>query len=346
MARGRIVSSTLGRSRKFNALPDHFTKLVYVLTLTHADVKGRIEADPDAIYGDSFVLDPDATPERIEAALVDLHRVGLIVLYDVGGKAFAEFVDFLVHNTIRRWPSGPRKGLPKSEAESRRPDPSGVLPSWVPARTGDVPVHHRGATGTPPVKHRGDTGDVPEEVEVEGKVQVQDEVEERTSSPDGDAPPGPAGGEEPGEGAAPTPPAEDSEDAGDSALATRASREDGSAAPARAGGPTLADVQAVVDAYNEHRGTLPEAVSVNERRERQIKALVRRYGRQETVALMGVAASEVAHDPWWQQHRYGIDNLLAGQKLVGKFEAARARGTTDRSDDLAARYLAALQRSV
>lgn len=118
MARGRMIASTLGRSAKWNDL-DHFAKIVYILTLTHTDEKGRIEADPVDIYADSFVRDETATPVKIDCALEDIATAGLIRLYTVGEKRYAEFVDFEEHNTIRR----DKDGNPTREARSRIPDP-------------------------------------------------------------------------------------------------------------------------------------------------------------------------------------------------------------------------------
>lgn len=118
-----MISSSLGRSHKFAGLRSHFHKLVYVLTLTHADAEGRIEADARLIYADSFVLDPEASPEAIEAALLDLARVELIRLYEAHGKRYAEFVDFHKHNTISRYKDGPDAGKPSREAESKIPPP-------------------------------------------------------------------------------------------------------------------------------------------------------------------------------------------------------------------------------
>lgn len=96
-----------------------------------------IEVDPLAKCGDSFVLEPDASLERIEAALVAMHRVGLIDLRYVDSKAFAEFVNFEEHNSTRK------------EAASRIPAPSGVEPALLrrePDRRGATPDN----SGPPP----------------------------------------------------------------------------------------------------------------------------------------------------------------------------------------------------
>jgi len=119
-----MISATLGRSKKYNQLPDHFTKLVYIHTLTSADEQGRIEADAIAIYGDHFVIDPEANLDRIETALTELDRVGLIHLYEADGKRYAQFVDFDKHNTIRRHKDGEKAGQPLREGVSRIPAPN------------------------------------------------------------------------------------------------------------------------------------------------------------------------------------------------------------------------------
>ena len=163
MARGRIISVTLGRSRKFNRLSDHFAKLVYIHTLTSADEQGRIEADTIAIYGDHFVADPEVSLERIEAALIEMHHVGLIQLYDVDGKRYAEFVDFEVHNTIRRYKDGEKAGQPMREGVSRIPArPSDSAPS----------TPDRAESAQKPRSGRAETA---YEVEVEVKDQDQDQ---------------------------------------------------------------------------------------------------------------------------------------------------------------------------
>lgn len=119
MATGRMIARSLGRSKKYNQLPDHFTKLVYIHALTGADEQGRIEADAIAIYGDYFVVDPEASLDRIETALDEMHRVDLIQLYEIDGKRYAQFVDFEKHNTVRR----DKNGDPAREARSRIPAP-------------------------------------------------------------------------------------------------------------------------------------------------------------------------------------------------------------------------------
>jgi len=172
MAHGRMVSNTLGRSKKFNRLPDHFTKLVYIHALTHADAEGRIEADPVNVYADDFVLDPDASIDRIETALKKLHEVGLIRLYEAKGKRCAAFADFHDHNTIYRHKSGDRKDLPLRESASRiPPPPDGTV-------TATAQGLHSDRTVTAP--------EVEVELEPELELEPEPEVEAESVEPAGD----------------------------------------------------------------------------------------------------------------------------------------------------------------
>lgn len=109
------------------------------------------------------------------------------------------------------------------------------------------------------------------------------------------------------------------------------------------GKPDASEVQEVIDAYNQHRGDLPAARVTNSYRSSKVRSLIRDLGGvREAVAVMGIAASEVAHDPFWQQRRFGLDNLLSQQKAIQKAETAASRGSTNRDDDVADRIRAAL----
>lgn len=98
MARGRMIAASLGESRKFAALPDGDTRMLYMLLVANADKAGRVEADPLYItrkiltrlpYGEEFV----------KHALDEMHAVGLIELYDADGIPCLEITKFEEHNT-------------------------------------------------------------------------------------------------------------------------------------------------------------------------------------------------------------------------------------------------------
>ena len=75
--------------------------------------------------------------------------------------------------------------------------------------------------------------------------------------------------------------------------------------------------------WNEHRGQLPEA-KLTERRLKILDKISAEFG-PVAEATIRAATLEVATDEFWQERRYGFDNLLADDKFVGKAEAWLAR---------------------
>jgi hypothetical protein len=148
--RGRMVSATLGASRRFSRLASNDHRLLYVLLIPHADAEGRLDADARILGGKAFTL-LDVTPSEIEAALLDMHAVGLIELYEVAGERYLEIVDFHAHQVIRR----KKDGLPLHEAPSRIPpnERSGS----VGHQTTVVPQGNHGGTTVEPQGNHGGT---------------------------------------------------------------------------------------------------------------------------------------------------------------------------------------------
>jgi hypothetical protein len=290
MARGRMISNTLGRSHKFNALSSHLHKLVYVLTLTHADAEGRVEADPRLICADSFALDSGVTPEQVQSALAELARVGLIRLYAAGGKAYAEFVDFHDHNTISRVKEGPDTGKPSKEAESEIPAPTGELPEWAnpKARTPE-PV---GSNAGPTPEQRRVT---PPEFEFE--FELESKPKEILSSDS---------------------PLENPDPRNDVAQARRA----------------RVNYQDFLEAYNQHRRTLPAAVNLSKKRKHLLARLVKEHG-DAALPLLVDATREVAADGFWREKRYNLDNLLTVDgRVVEKAEKYQASHSATSTEQL------------
>lgn len=79
---------------------------------------------------------------------------------------------------------------------------------------------------------------------------------------------------------------------------------------------------AIIDAWNEHSGNLPKVRSVSEARTRALDRFLRnaKNSSSEPAALMAIAARVVAADAFWQARKYGLDNLLAGDKYMQKAE--------------------------
>ena len=94
MARGRMINNSLSYSDKFNSgLKSDKSRLLYILMYTHCDKEGRLSADVDEI---KYKIVPRLrySLDKIKEILQELHDIRLIVLYEVKGKPYMEFIDF------------------------------------------------------------------------------------------------------------------------------------------------------------------------------------------------------------------------------------------------------------
>lgn len=107
MARGRMISATIGESRKFAALASDRHRLMYLMVLPHVDKAGRFEADAVVIRS-KCLMRLDVELSEVEAWLKDGAMTGLLRVYDARGLRVLEIVDFAKHNT-------PHHKEPKSE---------------------------------------------------------------------------------------------------------------------------------------------------------------------------------------------------------------------------------------
>jgi hypothetical protein len=103
MARGRMVSKSLGSSRRFASVDagalTEFSQLVYVLALSHADDFGRLEGDAETLKMRVFPAATKRTVKEFAHALEALHKAGLIVWYQVEGKDLIEVTQFSEHQS-------------------------------------------------------------------------------------------------------------------------------------------------------------------------------------------------------------------------------------------------------
>lgn len=102
MARGRLISKSLGSSRKFHALLSRggklgeFCQILYPLLVANTDDFGRMPGDAFTVK--NVVLPSSPRPERdFDAALDVMHSVGIIVRYVVDGEQYVQIVDFDAH---------------------------------------------------------------------------------------------------------------------------------------------------------------------------------------------------------------------------------------------------------
>lgn len=99
MARGRMLSKTLGTSRKFAATgtqAGEFPQLLFSLIIPHTDDFGRMPGDAFTVKNRVFPTSPRSEQE-FDAALVALERTQLIVRYDVRGAQVIQIVKFEEH---------------------------------------------------------------------------------------------------------------------------------------------------------------------------------------------------------------------------------------------------------
>lgn len=114
MADGRMLKRVITRSQKLAALKSDKARLLWFYMLPYTDVEGRIEADPLDIREDIIRRQRCGfTVEKVVACLNDLHRVGLIQVYEVNGSRYLRYTRFHDEQKIRR----------DREAESAIPAP-------------------------------------------------------------------------------------------------------------------------------------------------------------------------------------------------------------------------------
>lgn len=103
MARGRMIDRRLGKSKKFAALKADRSRVLYPLIYAYTDREGRFSGDPEEIKTECCPY-LKYSIRKIAESIIDLHDVGLIVLYEdsKSGKPVIEFAEFNKFQTIRK----------------------------------------------------------------------------------------------------------------------------------------------------------------------------------------------------------------------------------------------------
>jgi hypothetical protein len=117
MADGRMLSKRVTRSGKVSSLSSDTARMIYSWLIPYTDVEGRMEADPRLLKADIAPLLDHVTPEVINRVLLELHEIGLVILYSCsdGSKQYLQITKF----------EDNQKNLRKDrEAASRIPSPS------------------------------------------------------------------------------------------------------------------------------------------------------------------------------------------------------------------------------
>ena len=91
----RLVDSRIFKSKKWNNLSSHFTRIVYVGLLVYADPHGRGEADAEDLKAEIFAgRGFNETEEIIENSLLELSQTGLINYYFDDEKVYYSIIRF------------------------------------------------------------------------------------------------------------------------------------------------------------------------------------------------------------------------------------------------------------
>jgi hypothetical protein len=136
MARGRLISRTLGSSRKFAALIAHAGKLgefaqsLYPLLVANSDDHGRMAGDAFTVKHAVF---PTSARKESEfgSALLAMHNSRLIHLYEANGLQLIQIMDFDAHQpglhkrVESKFPGSPGK-FPEIPAQSNRRELKGI----------------------------------------------------------------------------------------------------------------------------------------------------------------------------------------------------------------------------
>jgi len=113
-----------------------------------------------------------------------------------------------------------------------------------------------------------------------------------------------------------------------------------SASPTRA-----TKYQPFMDAWNWHRGALPEWDALGDKRAAGLDRVLREFG-ADALARFEDAVRNVAADTYWQQQGYNIDNLLVRGRVLEKSDKFRAHGGMTAGDRKLATTAAAIARAI
>lgn len=159
MARGRLISKSLGSSRKFHRLLGEggklgeFCQILFPLIVANTDDFGRLPGDAFTVK--NIVLPSSLRPERdFEAALVVMHTVGIVTRYVVNGSEYLQVAEFDAHqpNLHKRSKSqfpeipetpgdsgkAPENPAQSNLTESKRTESKGTEPRTALSRDADV----------------------------------------------------------------------------------------------------------------------------------------------------------------------------------------------------------------
>ncbi|MDQ3457993.1 MAG: hypothetical protein M3498_01610 [Deinococcota bacterium] len=131
MARGRFLSKGISESEQVAELGSDTARLLFTWLIAHADVEGRLSANPRIVKGRVCPL-LDIGLEDIDAMLGEMDVLGLISIYEAEGKRFLCFPSWNEH----------QQGIRKDREQPKYPSRTDV-PQALPPVAGQLPENSR-----------------------------------------------------------------------------------------------------------------------------------------------------------------------------------------------------------
>jgi hypothetical protein len=151
MAKARMLSKSVSLSRQLAALKNDTHRLVFTWLIPHADIAGRLSGDPSWVRAAVVPMLGHVTRAKVEAALADAERVGVIQRYtDAAGQRVVALMGWERHQALRADkeasstfgppPDVTTPGRGPSDSGPDAPPDSGTTPGGLPEDSRPTPA--------------------------------------------------------------------------------------------------------------------------------------------------------------------------------------------------------------
>lgn len=154
MAQGRMLSKNISVDKRVHDLPNDLCRLGFTWSIAHLDRDGRTHGDPAILKSLIFPRRDDITADDMLAMRNEWARVGLVVLYQVGGEEFLEYPRFKQHQKGLHYDREAASIIPPSNSDNvviLNPDlirtSSGFPPDLIRSNAGASPSEWNGKEG-------------------------------------------------------------------------------------------------------------------------------------------------------------------------------------------------------
>jgi len=140
MARNRLIKKDFLDDPKVGALP-FAGRLLFISLWINADDEGFGIAEPQFLKARSFPYD-DISPGGVQDLMEQMAKLGMVVLYEVGGQHYYHVKNFLTHQIINK-PSKFKYPKPVSNDSADSSSTTTPLPENSDTTTTPLPHHYR-----------------------------------------------------------------------------------------------------------------------------------------------------------------------------------------------------------